>query len=103
MEALTLGIPGNVVNEMNLMLSDLAELARKSPQLVEQFNHLGDDTHQDNVHLWLENVAKIEGGASFLEAWHDFPARYGARGPSEIDISMKRWHEDPLPVLRVIA
>ena len=102
-EALTLGIPGNVVNEMNLMLSDLAELARKSPQLVEQFNHLGDDTHQDNVHLWLENVAKIEGGASFLEAWHDFLARYGARGPSEIDISMKRWHEDPLPVLRVIA
>ena len=97
-EALTLGIPGNVVNEMNLMLSDLAELARKSPQLVEQFNHLGDDAH-----LWLVNIAKIEGSASFLETWNDFLARYGSRGPSEIDISMKRWHEDPLPVLRVIA
>ena len=97
-EALTLGIPGNVVNEMNLMLSDLAELARKSPQLADQFNHLGDDAH-----AWLENIARIEGSAPFLEAWDDFLARYGARAPSEIDISMKRWHEDPLPVLRVIA
>ena len=97
-DALTLGIPGNVVNEMNLMLSDLAELAIKSPKLVEQFNHLGDDSH-----LWLADIAKIEGSASFLEGWNEFLARYGARGPSEIDISMKRWNEDPLPVLRVIA
>jgi rifampicin phosphotransferase len=97
-EALTLGIPGNVVNEMNLMLSDLAELARKSPQLVEQFNHLGDDAH-----LWLANIATIEGGTSFLVTWNDFLTRYGSRAPSEIDISMTRWHENPLPVLRVIA
>lgn len=98
LEALTLGIPGNVVNEMNLMLSDLAELARKSPQLEEQFNHLGDDGH-----LWLANIAKIEGSAPFLETWKVFLARYGSRGPSEMDISMKRWHEDPMPVLWVIA
>ena len=97
-EALTLGIPGNVVNEMNLMLSDLAEMARKSPQLVEQFNHLGNDAC-----VWLERVAQIEDSASFLDAWADFLVRYGSRGPSEIDISMTRWHEDPLPVLRVIA
>ncbi|MBI9044978.1 MAG: phosphoenolpyruvate synthase [Anaerolineaceae bacterium] len=97
-EVLTLGIPGNVVNEMNLMLSDLAELARKSPQLAERFNHLGDDAH-----LWLTNIVKIEGSASFLETWNDFLALYGSRAPSEIDISMKRWHEDPLPLLRVIA
>lgn len=97
-EALTLGIPGNVVNQMNLILSDLAELARNSPQLAEQFNHLGDDAR-----AWLENIAQIEGSENFLEAWEDFLASYGARGPSEIDIIMKRWHEDPLPVLRVIA
>jgi pyruvate,water dikinase len=97
-EALTLGIPGNVVNEMNLMLSDLAELARSVPQLAEQFDQLGDDAQ-----AWLDTVAQIEDSAPFLEAWADFLARYGARGPSEIDISMPRWHEDPLPVLRVIA
>ena len=97
-EALTLGIPGNVVIEMNLMLSDLAELARKSPQLVEAFSDLGNDAH-----LWLENIAKFESSAPFLESWNDFLVRYGSRGPSEMDISMKRWHEDPMPVLRVIA
>ncbi len=97
-EALTLGIPGNVVNEMNLMLSDLAELARKSPQLADAFSNLGDDAS-----LWLENIAKFESSASFLESWNNFLVRYGSRGPSEIDISMKRWYEDPMPVLRVIA
>jgi pyruvate,water dikinase len=112
-EALTLGIPGNVVNEMNLMLSDLAELVRKSPQLVEQFNHLGADSQSADsqsadsqsahAHVWLANIAKIEGSAPFREAWHDFLTLYGSRGPSEIDICMPRWYEDPLPVLRVIA
>mgnify|MGYP005628109449 CR=1 FL=1 len=97
-EALTLGIPGNVVNEMNLMLSDLAELARKSTELVATFNDLGDDAH-----MWLANISEIEGSAPFLESWNNFLVLYGSRGPSEIDISMKRWHEDPLPVLRVIA
>jgi len=97
-DALTLGISGNVVNEMNLTLSDLAELARKSPQLVEQFNYVGDDAH-----LWLKNVAQIEGSASFMEAWDDFLTHYGSRGSSEIDIGMPRWHEEPLSVLRVIA
>ncbi|MBT7070837.1 MAG: hypothetical protein HN975_08110, partial [Anaerolineae bacterium] len=97
-EALTLGIPGNVVNEMNLMLSDLAELARQTPELAEQFKHLGEDAG-----LWLANIARIEGSAPFLEGWENFLAFYGSRGPSEIDISLKRWQEDPLPVLRVIA
>ncbi len=97
-EALTLGIPGNVVNEMNLMLSDLAELARKSPELVDAFENLGDDAH-----FWLEDIAKLESSASFLEGWRNFLSLYGARAQSEIDLSMKRWCEEPLPVLRVIA
>lgn len=97
-DALTLGIPGNVVNEMNLALSDLAELARRSPQLTERFEHLGNDAN-----AWLAGVTQIKGSTPFLEAWDGFLARYGSRGPSEIDISMARWLEDPLPVLRVIA
>ncbi|MFQ5460957.1 MAG: PEP/pyruvate-binding domain-containing protein, partial [Anaerolineae bacterium] len=35
LDALTLGLPGNVVTEMNLALGDLADLARQSPALVE--------------------------------------------------------------------
>jgi rifampicin phosphotransferase len=97
-DALTLGIPGNVVQEMNLMLSDLAVLAQNTPLLVEQFNHLENDAH-----TWLENIAQIEGSNRFLAEWNKFITLYGSRGPSEIDISMNRWHEEPLPVLRVIA
>ena len=97
LEALTLGIQGNVVNEMNLAIGDLADLARRSPQLVDLFKQLGDEAHP-----WLLQAAKREGSAPFMKAWQDFLSHYGARGPSEIDIFMPRWYEDPLPVLRVI-
>jgi pyruvate,water dikinase len=98
LEALTLGIPGNVVNEMNLAIGDLADAARRSPQLVESFGHLGADAHH-----WLMQAEKLEGSTPFMAAWGDFLSHYGARGPSEIDIYMPRWYEDPLPVLRVIV
>jgi rifampicin phosphotransferase len=98
LEALTLGIPGNVVNEMNLAISDLADIARRSPQLVESFKQLGDDGNQ-----WLKLAAQQEGSAPFIAAWSDFLSLYGSRGPSEIDIYKPRWYEEPLPVLRVIA
>ena len=98
LEALTLGIYGNVVNEMNFAISDMAELARQTPKLADQFEHLSDDAQ-----TWLENANKIEGSAPFFKAWDEFLNRYGSRGSSEIDIYIPRWHEDPLPVLRVIA
>jgi phosphohistidine swiveling domain-containing protein len=98
LEALTLGIAGNVVNEMNLAISDLADLARQSPQLVKSFGQLGDDGNE-----WIKQAALQEGSAPFMAAWDDFLSHYGTRGPSEIDISKLRWYEEPLPVLRVIA
>lgn len=98
LEALTLGIGGNVVNEMNLAISDLADLARQSPQLAGSFEQLGDDGNE-----WIKLAAQLEGSAPFMTAWEDFLSRFGTRGPSEIDIYRPRWYEEPLPVLRVIA
>ncbi len=97
-EALTLGIGGNVVNEMNLAIDDLAVLADASPELVAWFQELGEDAQS-----WLEHVAHLAGAGDFLAAWDRFIALYGMRGPAEIDIARPRWHEDPLPVLRVVA
>ena len=97
-EALGGGIPGNVVNEMNLALGDLADLARQSPALVAHFAHLGEDAS-----AWLAQAATLDGAQPFLEAWKRFLARYGMRGPGEIDIAQPRWREDPLPLLQVLA
>ncbi len=97
-EALTLGIPGNVVTEMNLALGDLADLAKQSPSLAEWFTHLDKDAFS-----WLDKAEKIDGSAPFFNAWKNFLDHYGSRGSSEIDIMMPRWNENPLPVLMVIG
>lgn len=98
LEALTLGIAGNVVNEMNLAIGDLADLARQLPRLVELFKQLGEDGNE-----WIKLAAQQKGSAPFMAAWDFFLSNYGTRGPSEIDIYKPRWYEDPLPVLRVIS
>ncbi len=98
LEAFNLGLPGNVVTDMNLAVGDLAGVARRSPQLVVFFDQLGD-----NSQAWLAQAAQTEGSDPFFQAWEAFILRYGARGPSEIDIKMPRWYEEPLPLLQVIA
>ena len=97
-EALTLGIPGNVVNEMNLAIDDLAQMARRSPQVAARFGGLDEDAW-----TWLAVTERVAGGDAFVTAFRAFLERYGARGPAEIDLSMPRWREDPLPILKVIA
>ena len=97
-EALELGLPGNVVTEMNLAIGDLADVARQSPQLVAWFEEL-----EGNGRSWLKQAAQREGSTPFMAAWQTFIDLYGARGSAEIDIMMPRWYEEPLPVLQVIA
>jgi phosphohistidine swiveling domain-containing protein len=97
-EALRLGIPGNVVNEMNVAIDDLAAVAQSTPELAACFEQLGDDGV-----AWLAHAERVRGARRLVIAWDRFIARYGMRGPAEIDIAAPRWHEDPLPVLRVIA
>lgn len=95
LDALLRGLLGNVTTEMDLEVGDLADVARQSPALVA---HLS----QHDVNTVLDTVAEVEGGPAFLSAWNGFMNRYGMRGPSEIDISRKRWYEDPSSLLQVI-
>ncbi len=97
-EALSLGLNGNAVTEMNMAVGDLADIARQSPQLLDWFNELGTDSG-----TWLDKAAQLEHSAPFMAALDTFIADYGARGPSEIDIPTQRWYEEPLPLLKVIA
>jgi len=98
LDALTLGLPGNAVTEMNLALGDLADMARRSPELVELFDHLETDSQ-----LWLEKAAKLKDSAAFMDALDVFLAEYGARGLSEIDLMVPKWYEEPISLLKVIA
>ncbi len=95
---ISLGIPGNVVNEMNLMLGDIAEYVKAHPDLKDAFESMGDD-----VAGWFEKVEGLEGSSGFMKMWSRFMDTYGMRGASEIDMASPRWYEDPLPVLKVIA
>ena len=98
LDAYTLGLPGNVVIEMNLAVDQLADIARRSPALTALFGQLGDDSR-----AWLAEAAQIEDSGPFFQAWEEFLTRYGARGSGEIDIATPSWYEEPLPLLKVVA
>ncbi|MCB0080417.1 MAG: hypothetical protein KDE47_05790, partial [Caldilineaceae bacterium] len=95
-DALLRGLSGNVTTEMDLQVGDLADVARRSPKLVDYL------TSAPSGQI-LAGVQQIEGGVEFAAALERFLARYGMRGSSEIDISRKRWRDDPAPLLQVIV
>ncbi len=97
-ETFDLGLPGNAVTDMNLALGDLAETARANPELIARFDQL-DGGGRD----WLAAAAEVEGSVPFLSAMESFLGRYGSRGTAEIDLAAPRWHEEPIPLLQVIA
>ncbi len=95
-QAVSRGIQGNPTTEMDLEVGDLADVARRSPTLVE---HLLNNP-ADGI---LDNLGAVPGGADFITALNEFLARYGMRGPSEIDIARLRWFEEPTPIIQAIV
>lgn len=94
--ALLQGLEGNVTTEMDLALSDLADIARDVPSLVVALRSKDPRTG-------LEALRGVAECASFFRAWDDFLARYGHRSAGEIDPQVPRWREDPRIPLRSIA
>jgi pyruvate,water dikinase len=76
-------------------VGDLADIARRSPALM---NHLC----AREAKAALATAAQVPGGAEFIAAWDRFIARYGMRGPSEIDISRPGWGEEPASLLQMV-
>ncbi|WP_019587608.1 phosphoenolpyruvate synthase [Deinococcus apachensis] len=95
--ALGAGQQGNVTTEMGLALGDLTDVARGQPAVSAHLRRLDLDVHQRLA------VVGLPGGAAFLGRWQAFLARYGARGPGEIDLSRPRWHEDPGSLLSMVV
>jgi len=95
--ALGRGLAGNIETEMNLAVGDLADAARASEELLSYLSqrHLDAKTR-------LVRAADLPYGEAFLQAWNRFIDTYGARGPSEIDLSRPRWSEDPSSLLQMV-
>ena len=93
--AVARGLPGNVTTEMDLAVGDLADIARRSSDLV---HHL----RCSDAGTALTTARTIPGGGDFMAAWDRFIACYGMRGPSEIDISRPGWAEAPRSLLQMV-
>eukprot|EP01124_Arcella_intermedia_P009336 TRINITY_DN1608_c0_g2_i3.p1 TRINITY_DN1608_c0_g2~~TRINITY_DN1608_c0_g2_i3.p1 ORF type:complete len:652 (-),score=147.93 TRINITY_DN1608_c0_g2_i3:24-1853(-) len=86
-------LEGNVTTEMGMRVGDLADTARKSPPLVKFLETATS----------LDNIDKVSGGVEFKRALEDFFVKYGWRGNGEIDITNRRWGEDPMLFLPAVV
>ncbi|PAV13504.1 phosphoenolpyruvate synthase [Methanosarcina spelaei] len=80
--------PGNVTGEMGLMIGDLADTARKYPEVIAYLERAEDRT-------FYQGLGKVKGGDIFRAELDRFMELYGMRCPGEIDISNIRWWEAP--------
>ncbi|WP_282938523.1 phosphoenolpyruvate synthase [Paenibacillus sp. RC67] len=81
-------LPGNVTSELGLMIGDLADIARKHPEVAAIIQEGKDDSLRSRLH-------QAEGGEAFLQQWDRFMKLYGMRCPGEIDVTRRRWRDDP--------
>ncbi|MCX4246157.1 phosphoenolpyruvate synthase [Paraliomyxa miuraensis] len=85
--ALSRGLPGNVTTDMDLELGDLADRARQVPELVECLRSAPPSQA-------IARARELPGTEAFFADWERFMARYGHRGPGEIDVTTPRWADD---------
>lgn len=88
-DQLTRGATDNVVVEMGIALYRLAQL-------------LGPSDFDDLDRL-AERVERREVPAEFLDAWDEFLAQFGWRGPQETDLASPRYGDDPRLALRQMS
>lgn len=94
-DVLSQSVPGNVTSEMGLALLDVADVIRPYPQIIA---YLQD---ADNGQF-MEGLSRFDGGREAGDAIRHFLDRYGMRCAGEIDITKKRWSEDPQVLVPMI-
>ncbi|MFJ8024786.1 rifamycin-inactivating phosphotransferase [Streptomyces sp. NPDC096311] len=97
-DTLTLSAPDNVTSEMGLALLDVADVIRSHAEVVA-FLH-GVAYVEDAS--FLDELAKLAGGAEARDAIEGYLDRYGMRCVGEIDITRPRWRERPTTLVPVI-
>ncbi|WP_339134094.1 rifamycin-inactivating phosphotransferase [Streptomyces sp. f51] len=94
-DTLTLSAPDNITSEMGLELLDVADVIRARPDVVAFLRDVEDDG-------FLDELAKVAGGAEARDAIEAYLDRYGMRCVGEIDITRPRWRERPATLVPVI-
>ncbi|MFJ3581025.1 rifamycin-inactivating phosphotransferase [Streptomyces sp. NPDC090127] len=94
-DTLTLSAPDNVTSEMGLALLDVADVIRPLPEVVAFLRGVEDEG-------FLDELAKLPGGAEARAAIEGYLDRYGMRCVGEIDITRPRWAERPSTLVPVI-
>lgn len=94
-DTLTLSAPDNVTSEMGLALLDVADVIRPHPEVVAFLEGVEDEG-------FLDELAKLPGGAEARDAVEAYLDRYGMRCVGEIDITRPRWRERPTTLVPVI-
>ncbi|NUP62625.1 MAG: phosphoenolpyruvate synthase, partial [Nonomuraea sp.] len=94
-DTLTLSAPGNVTSEMGLELLDVADVIRPHPEVIRFLQGVENED-------FLDELAKLPGGAEARDAIEGYLERYGMRCVGEIDITRPRWSERPSSLVPVI-
>ncbi|MGW8728014.1 phosphoenolpyruvate synthase [Streptomyces sp. NPDC055808] len=94
-DTLTLSAPDNITSEMGLALLDVADVIRPHPHVVAFLQDVEDEG-------FLDELAKLAGGAEARDAIEAYLDRYGMRCAGEIDITRPRWRERPTTLVPAI-
>jgi phosphoenolpyruvate synthase/pyruvate phosphate dikinase len=87
--------PNNITSEMGLELLDVADVIRPFPEVIEYLQQVKDDN-------FLDELEKFDGGRETRDAIEAYLNKYGMRGSGEIDITKRRWSENPASLVPMI-
>lgn len=82
------GLEGNITTEMGLLVGDLADQVRNSPDLTGEF------TSSDYSTLFTR-INNLPGHEEFKKDFNAFMAKYDMRAAGEVDMAKERWIENP--------
>lgn len=88
-------LPGNITTELGLEVADLADIARKYPEVVEYLQVANNSS-------FYKELIKVKGGVEFKDGLKSFIRKYGMRCSGEVDITKPRWNEEPLQLVSSI-
>ncbi|CDG64985.1 MAG: rifampicin phosphotransferase [Methanobacterium sp.] len=91
------GLDNNKTVEMNISLSDLAQILRKDQDLLQKINNIDDIGSLSNSQV--EDL--ISSNQTFKQEFYEFIKKYGHRSNTR-EIFYPRWREDQAYVLSVI-